>query len=290
MKRYRDVFLSLGTNMGNTLHIIIETVKEIDSIEDTFIKNISSFYVTEPIGYLNQPDFINFGIYIKTKKKPYELLRQIQLIEKKLHRERKIRWGSRNIDIDIVFYDNLSIKRTDLIIPHKEYKNRNFVLYPLNEIFSKKEYCKNRAKGKIKKIKLSDNIILSACLAGIDCKYNGKNNYNRVIKMMCDKLNFVPICPEQLGGMSTPRNPVEIKGNRVLTAQNEDFTEQFDKGAKESLKIAEMFKSKLAVLKSKSPSCGYGEIYDGNFNKTLIKGNGKAADMLSKSSIKIIKW
>ncbi len=291
MKKYKNVFLSVGSNMGDQFKILIKSIIEIENLNETFIQKISSFYKTDPVGYTNQPDFINYGVYIKTKQKPYTLLKNIQKIEKKLHRERKIRWGARTLDIDIIFYGDLNIKRDDLIIPHKEYKNRNFVLYPLNEIYPKKYYRKASFAGNIQKIYFCESIILSACLAGVNCKYNGKSNYSSVIQKISRKVNFVLVCPEQLGGLPTPRKPVEIQENRkVATKDGEDYTNEFEKGALEALKVAKFTEAKLAILKSKSPSCGYNKIYDGNFTKTLKKENGKTAEIFIENKIDVIEF
>ncbi|HHY14360.1 MAG TPA: DUF523 domain-containing protein [Thermoanaerobacterales bacterium] len=140
-------------------------------------------------------------------------------------------------------------------------------------------------------------IIVSACLCGIDCKYNGLNNISRNIIDIAKREILIPVCPEQLGGLSTPRLPSEIIGGtgedvldrlaKVVNQKGEDVTDNFIKGAQESLKIAKLFEVKFAILKSKSPSCGFENIYDGNFDGTLIKGSGVTASLLSRNGIKI---
>ena len=140
--------------------------------------------------------------------------------------------------------------------------------------------------------------LISACLCGVNCKYNGLNNYNEI----CDKLlasgKAILVCPEQLGGLPTPRIPSEIIGKSsnilnynegsVIDKNGNDVTPQFVKGAKETLQIAKKLNIKKAILKDGSPSCGVNYIYDGNFNGTKIKGMGLTAQLLKESSIDII--
>lgn len=132
------------------------------------------------------------------------------------------------------------------------------------------------------------NILVSACLLGTDCKYNGKNNFNKKISYLADRHTIIPICPEILGGLSTPRPPAEIRNGRVINKIGEDVTDAFVEGAKKTLDTAKKYNCKLAVLKANSPSCGCGEIYDGNFSKTLISGNGICAKMLIDNGIKVL--
>ncbi|OFI05774.1 hypothetical protein CLOACE_15410 [Clostridium acetireducens DSM 10703] len=138
-------------------------------------------------------------------------------------------------------------------------------------------------------------ILVSACLCGINCKYNGKNNLNKKILKLLNEGKVLMICPEQIGGLQTPREPCEIVGgtgadvlkgkSKVLSKSGKDCTKEFIKGAYESLKVAKKCNIKKAILKSKSPSCGYGSIYNGNFNGTNINGNGVTAELLSINGI-----
>lgn len=130
-------------------------------------------------------------------------------------------------------------------------------------------------------------ILISACLLGYNCKYNGGNNYNEKIVNCCDHFEFIPICPEVFGGLSTPRKPSEQIADKVLTKDNDDFTMNFAKGAKISLATALNNNCKYAILKAKSPSCGYGKIYDGTFSGVIVDGNGVAAELLFKNGIEI---
>lgn len=140
--------------------------------------------------------------------------------------------------------------------------------------------------------------LASACLCGINCKYNGGNNLNSKVMELYKKGLVIPVCPEQLGGMTTPRNVKEIYNGtgldvlegraKVLSPNGEDSTENFIKGAQEVLKIAKDIGITVAIMKAKSPSCGFGKIYDGTFSKKLIDGNGVTSELLIKNGIKVI--
>lgn len=130
--------------------------------------------------------------------------------------------------------------------------------------------------------------IVSACLLGENCKYNGENNYNEDVIKFLEGKDYVSICPEVLGGLSTPRTPAEIVEDKVISKKGEDFTQMFIKGAEETLNIAKEKDAKTAILKSRSPSCGYGQIYDGSFSKKIISGNGITAELLEKNQIEIL--
>lgn len=135
-------------------------------------------------------------------------------------------------------------------------------------------------------------ILVSACLAGINCKYNGGNNYNEAVFNLVKAGKAIPICPEQLGGLTTPRNPSEIKiingARRVINNQNVDVTENFEKGANEVLKLVKEMNVEKAILQPRSPSCGVGKIYSGNFDGNLVDGNGILADFLIKNGVQVI--
>ena len=133
-----------------------------------------------------------------------------------------------------------------------------------------------------------EKILVSACLLGINCKYNGGNNYNeKIIEYLKDK-EVIPICPEIYGGLSTPRKPSERKGNLVIDNEQNDVTLNFKKGAEETLKLAKLLGVKKALLKSKSPSCGYKMIYDGTFTDHLIAGNGVTTELLLNEGIEVL--
>jgi uncharacterized protein YbbK (DUF523 family) len=132
------------------------------------------------------------------------------------------------------------------------------------------------------------NILVSACLLGVDCKYCVTGVYNEKVVELKEKHNLIPICPEQLGGLTTPRNPVELVEGKAIDKENNDYTKQFQKGAEESLKIAKLLDCSVAILKSNSPSCGFGIIYDGTFSVQKIEGNGVTAEYLSKNGIRVL--
>jgi len=130
-------------------------------------------------------------------------------------------------------------------------------------------------------------VLISSCLLGYNCKYDGSNNYNHDIANYHENVEFVPICPEVFGGLPTPRKPSEQVLEKVLTQDGDDFTENFRKGAEMALDLAIKNECKYAILKSKSPSCGYGKIYDGTFSHTLVEGNGVTTKLLLENGIQI---
>lgn len=133
-----------------------------------------------------------------------------------------------------------------------------------------------------------EKILISACLIGLNCKYNGGNNENsKLVELMKEK-DLVPICPEQLGGLKTPRVSAEREQEKVITKEGVDVTKEYQKGAEEVLNLAKKLNIKKAILKSRSPSCGIDEIYDGTFSHTLIKRDGVAAELLKKNGIEVI--
>jgi len=130
--------------------------------------------------------------------------------------------------------------------------------------------------------------LCSACLLGIKCRYDGKNKQNNKVIELAKKEALIPVCPEQLGGLPTPRESNEIKKGRVFTKSGKDLTENFQKGAQEVLKIVKLLDIKEAIFKTKSPSCGSGQIYDGTFSGKLTQGDGITTRLLKKNNIKII--
>lgn len=133
-----------------------------------------------------------------------------------------------------------------------------------------------------------EKILISACLIGLNCKYDGGNNENsKLVELMKEK-DLVPICPEQLGGLKTPRVSAERKQEKVITKEGVDVTKEYQKGAEEVLNLAKKLNIKKAILKSRSPSCGIDEIYDGTFSHNLVKGDGVTAELLKKNGIEVI--
>lgn len=135
-------------------------------------------------------------------------------------------------------------------------------------------------------------IFVSACLAGINCKYSGGNSFNQKIFDMVKEGKAIPICPEQLGGLETPRNPAEIRIidgiQHVIDNKGNDLTKQFEKGAKEVIEFAKQLGVKSFILRPRSPSCGIGRIYSGNFDGKLVTGNGILVELCKNNGIEAI--
>jgi len=130
-------------------------------------------------------------------------------------------------------------------------------------------------------------IIVSACLAGIYCRYNGDVQPDEAVVDLVRQGTAIPFCPEAYGGLPTPRPPCEIQNGRVINSEGEDQTEQFQRGAEEGLRLAQLVGATEAILKANSPSCGSGEIYDGTFSSTRIPGDGFFAAILKQNGITI---
>lgn len=130
-------------------------------------------------------------------------------------------------------------------------------------------------------------ILVSACLLGHACRYDGYSKPHDGVIALCKKHTLVPVCPEIYGGLPTPRKPSEIVGERVVNSDGIDVTEEYARGAAEALRMAEMFDCDVAVMKAKSPSCGKGKVYDGSFSRTLTDGCGVTVKLLLKHGIKV---
>ena len=135
---------------------------------------------------------------------------------------------------------------------------------------------------------MKEKLLISACLLGVNCKYSGGNNSHPLAERLKERFELVPICPEQLGGLPTPRAPSERMGDRVVTRDGGDVTEQFRLGAARALEIARKNGVTRALLKERSPSCGYGAIYDGTFTSTVVPESGVTAELLEGSGVQII--
>ena len=131
------------------------------------------------------------------------------------------------------------------------------------------------------------NILVSACLLGVNCRYDGKSSQNSELFEKLKEHNIIPICPEQLGGLATPRPPAENLGDDVITKDGREVTEEFSAGAMEALKITRLSGATSAILKARSPSCGSGKIYDGSFSGVLIDGDGLTAKLLKANGIEV---
>lgn len=131
-------------------------------------------------------------------------------------------------------------------------------------------------------------IIVSACLLGHNCKYSGGNNYSEKVMHFLQGHEVIPVCPEVMGGLPIPRSPAEIVNGIVTNADGKSVDPEFRAGAQAALKIALEQGAQLAVLQSRSPSCGVKEIYDGSFSKRKIPGKGIFAQMLEEAGIPMI--
>lgn len=132
-----DVYLSLGTNLGDREQHLKAAIDLLKQKEGIFIKTISPIYETAPVGYVDQPSFLNIVVYAQTTMTPFELLKACQSVENELGRVRTIRWGPRTIDLDILLYNNDNIESENLIIPHPRMFERAFVLVPLMDVAKK---------------------------------------------------------------------------------------------------------------------------------------------------------
>ena len=132
-----------------------------------------------------------------------------------------------------------------------------------------------------------DKLLISACLLGVPCRYDGKSKPTASIERLREKYELIPVCPEQLGGLPTPRIPSERREDRVVMADGTDVTAQYQKGAQHALELYLREGCVAAVLKERSPSCGSGEIYDGTFTRSLVAGDGVTAELLKKSGINV---
>ena len=131
-------------------------------------------------------------------------------------------------------------------------------------------------------------ILVSACLLGVPCRYDAKSKPDERVIALSKKHELIPVCAEVLGGLETPRIPAEIVGDKVLRRDGVDVTREYHSGSQCVLDIAIQNSCKIAILKSKSPSCGKGKIYDGTYTKTLKDGNGICADLLVKNNITVL--
>ena len=133
-----------------------------------------------------------------------------------------------------------------------------------------------------------ENILVSACLLGIGCRYDGKHKANEEVLKLRERYNLIPICPEIFGGLPTPRAPSERIGDRVMMRDGRDVTENYERGAKEAYELCRIYDIRTAILKERSPSCGKGEIYDGSFTGALTERDGVTAEYLMKMGIRVI--
>lgn len=131
---WHRAYLGLGSNLGDKETYLNQAVKSVDETRGCQVEKVSSYLVTEPYGGVEQDDFLNACLCLKTYLSPEELLKRLHEIEQDAHRERIIRWGPRTLDLDILLYDDLILETEELILPHMDMENREFVLKPLSEI------------------------------------------------------------------------------------------------------------------------------------------------------------
>ena len=129
--------------------------------------------------------------------------------------------------------------------------------------------------------------VVSACLAGCKCRYDGKDNLCPKVKQLVEEGRAITVCPEVMGGMTTPRIPSERKDGKVINSNGDDNTACFVKGVEKSIEIVKEHNIKKAILKAKSPSCGNKYIYDGTFSRTLVEGKGMLAEKLTELGLEI---
>ena len=131
------------------------------------------------------------------------------------------------------------------------------------------------------------NILVSACLLGVRCRYDGASKPNEAVLRLMEKHTLIPVCPEQLGGLATPRPPAERQGDAVRTQSGTDVTAQYRQGAEEALRLCRLYGCEAAVLKERSPSCGSSAVYDGTFSGTLTDSDGVTAELLAAHGIPV---
>ncbi len=131
-------------------------------------------------------------------------------------------------------------------------------------------------------------VMISACLMGVCCRYDGRGATLERLDELMKKHTLIPVCPEQLGGLRTPRPPAERQGGRVAGQDGSDVTEAYERGAREALRLARLLGCRCALLKERSPSCGSGQIYDGSFTATLTRGDGVCAGLLKENGIRVL--
>jgi uncharacterized protein YbbK (DUF523 family) len=132
-----------------------------------------------------------------------------------------------------------------------------------------------------------EKILISSCLLGKNCRYDG--DHNKLSILSNKNVEWISVCPEELGELGTPRPPSEKQNDgRIKTISGKDVTDKFNLGSEKSLKIGIENNCRVAILKSKSPSCGKGEIYDGSFSNKLIDGDGVFTQLCQENNIKVI--
>lgn len=135
---------------------------------------------------------------------------------------------------------------------------------------------------------MKEKLLVSACLLGRRCRYDGGDNYDPAVEALGDRYELIPVCPEQLGGLPTPRTPAERAGERVLARDGTDVTAAFRAGAERALETALSQGASRALLKERSPSCGSGGVYDGTFTGRVVPGRGVTAELLAERGVAVL--
>lgn len=134
---------------------------------------------------------------------------------------------------------------------------------------------------------MREKILISACLLGENCKYSGGNNYTPAVEALRERFELIPVCPERMGGLPTPRVPAERAGERVVNREGADVTDAYRRGAEKTLETALSHGITRAAFQERSPSCGGRFVYDGTFSGTLVPGRGVTAELLEKNGIAV---
>lgn len=132
------------------------------------------------------------------------------------------------------------------------------------------------------------NILVSACLLGMNCRYDGSHAYCPELEQLMDKHMLIPVCPEHCGGLDTPREPAERQGDKIIAQNGADVTDAFMRGAQEALRLAREYQCQYAIFKERSPSCGAGVIYDGSFTHTCVAGDGVTTQLLRDNGVIVL--
>ena len=133
----------------------------------------------------------------------------------------------------------------------------------------------------------TEAILVSACLLGVPCRYDGKSTENSAVWQLAKRFRLIPVCPEVMGGLPVPREPMEIRNGRVIGKSGADETDAYRKGAETALRLAKRYGCHAALLKERSPSCGAGTIHNGLFDGGMIPGYGIAAELLIANGIAV---
>ena len=131
-------------------------------------------------------------------------------------------------------------------------------------------------------------ILVSACLLGLRCRYDGRSKPSAAVLALGEKHTLLPLCPEQLGGLPTPRPPAEWQGERIVDRAGQDVTEAYRRGGEEAVRLAKLTGCRWAILKERSPACSCDRIYDGSFSGVLREGRGSAAEALEQAGVTVL--